>query len=136
MLRRSGVFVYAYIHCARSRVENYRVFPHVKRNTRNFFFTPVRKRRDGGERKRERREFRRNANGVLFHPRAPPTLARAIYGLSRYRRNIRTLTTLYIYNGRWLLYRPQYRPAGVSSAAPALPSTSRAEKRARGQFYD
>ena len=85
---------------ARSRVENYCVFPHV---TRYFFFTPARNKerartREGRE--EESKEIRRNANGVVFfHPRAPLTLARTIYGLSRYRRNIRTLTTLYIYNG-------------------------------------
>lgn len=86
-----------------SRVENYCVFPHVKRNTRYFFFTPARneeRARAREEREEESKEIRRNANRVvLFHPRAPLTLARAIYGLSRYRRNIRTLTTLYIYNG-------------------------------------
>lgn len=99
--------MYTVSRFARSRVENYRMFPHVKRNTRNFFFIWRAGRRKGGGRRRERErervrargEIRRNANGVLFHPRAPPTLARAIYGLSRYRRNIRTLTTLYIYNG-------------------------------------
>jgi hypothetical protein len=143
----TGRRIYSYIYVsaytarfARSRVENYRMFSHVKRNTRNFFFTPAKKsgRRRKRERERERRENHRNASWVLlFHPRAPPTLARAIYGLSRYRRNIRTLTTLYIYNGagcfigRSIAQRERTRRSrGLARAEPV-------EERVRGhhQLY-
>lgn len=65
----------------------------------------------------------------LPHSRAP-----AIYRLSRYRRNVRTLTTLYIYNGVVVaLSASRYRPNvfGGSHVAQHEP----AEKRAQGMFY-
>lgn len=85
------VCMYAHM-CVPSRsarnFENYRVFSHVKRNTQLLFHTGAKKDSPSRKHTHTHRDF-----STPDHP-----TTRATYRLSRYRRKVCTLTTIYIYN--------------------------------------
>lgn len=86
--------------------------------TRNFFFTRAKGRRDPSppSRQKKKRIFPPSRSSLP----SPYSSASAIYRLSRYRCNIRTLTTLYIYNGVVVaLSASRYRPDVFGGSHPA-----------------